>query len=103
MNAGVMPPAAGYAPAMQAGMMQQGGYAMQPMMMAPPHAMYGGAPAVNPMAAVGGGGPTTSIEVPCAGCEGRIIGKGGDMIKYLQARPTHWFPHYRVGVVNADP
>jgi far upstream element-binding protein len=65
---------------------QGGGYAVpgqQMMMMAP---MYGGgAPAVNPMAAVGGGGPTTSIEVPCAGCEGRIIGKGGDMIKYLQS------------------
>ena len=32
----------------------------------------------------GGGGAKAVIEVPCMGSEGRIIGKGGDMIKYIQ-------------------
>ena len=51
------------------GMQQQQGYGMQQPMM-------GGG--------YGGGGAKTSVEVPCMGSEGRIIGKGGDMIKYIQ-------------------
>ena len=50
------------------GMQQQQGYGMQQPMMG------GGY----------GGGAKTSVEVPCMGSEGRIIGKGGDMIKYIQ-------------------
>ena len=52
------------------GMQQQQGYGMQQPMMG---GGYGG-----------GGGAKTSVEVPCMGSEGRIIGKGGDMIKYIQ-------------------
>ena len=50
--------------------------------------------AMGAMGAMGGGyrvvpaapsgGATTSLEVPCQGNEGRVIGKGGDMIKYIQ-------------------
>lgn len=29
--------------------------------------------------------PATTIEVPCAGNEGRVVGKGGEMIKHLRA------------------
>ena len=36
------------------------------------------------MPAAPSGGAATSLEVPCQGNEGRVIGKGGDMIKYIQ-------------------
>ena len=34
---------------------------------------------------VPGGGGATSLEVPCRGSEGRVIGKGGEMINYIQS------------------
>ena len=39
------------------------------------------APVANPVST----GLDTTIEVPCAGSEGRIVGKGGEMIKHLRA------------------
>ena len=49
-------------------------------------ASYGGyAPAYGQVSgSVPGGGGQTSLEVPCRGSEGRVIGKGGEMIKYIQ-------------------
>ena len=47
--------------------------------------------AMVPLAAMGLAAPTptaapaTIIEVPCAGNEGRVVGKGGEMIKHLRA------------------
>ena len=57
--------------------MQQQGYGMQQPMVA-------GSPMMGGGYGGGGGGAKTSVEVPCMGSEGRIIGKGGDMIKYIQ-------------------
>ena len=52
-------------------------------------APYGGfAPAYGHAAVAGsvpGGGGATSLEVPCRGSEGRVIGKGGEMINYIQS------------------
>ena len=82
-NCGAPKPAAAYGQPQQMGygqpqqmgygqqQQQQQGYGMQQPMMG---GGYGG----------GGGGAKTSVEVPCMGSEGRIIGKGGDMIKYIQ-------------------
>ena len=49
-------------------------------------APYGGyAPAYGQVTgSIPGGGGQTSLEVPCRGSEGRVIGKGGEMIKYIQ-------------------
>ena len=50
-------------------------------------APYGGyaPPAYGQVAgSIPGGSGQTSLEVPCRGSEGRIIGKGGEMIKYIQ-------------------
>ena len=71
------------APQMGYGMQQQQqGYGMP--MGAPQPMMNMGVGGMGAYGGHGGGGAKAVIEVPCMGSEGRIIGKGGDMIKYIQ-------------------
>ena len=87
------PPGGGYAqqapmgaPQMGYGMQQQQqqqGYGM-PMGAPQPPMMNMGVGGMGNYGGHGGGGAKAVIEVPCMGSEGRIIGKGGDMIKYIQ-------------------
>lgn len=77
--------------AMGGAAMGAGGYAMAPMSAGGYGAhiqAYGGyqmagAVGQTPIGAVPSGA-TTSVEVLCRGSEGRVIGKGGEMIKYIQ-------------------
>ena len=89
---GGAPPGGGYAqqapmsaPQMGYGMQQQQqqGYGM-PMGAPQPPMMNMGVGGMGNYGGHGGGGAKAVIEVPCMGSEGRIIGKGGDMIKYIQ-------------------